>query len=110
MLNSTRSLTNRLSDAMPLSAAAKLIPSRNGKPISVSTIVRWQQSGLMGPNGRRVYLRTIRVGGQRCVTHEAIEAFLAELNPDCPQARQPPVESTEQRAKSAGRALDALGS
>jgi hypothetical protein len=52
------------------------------RPVDRSTIRRWAARGLRTPDGRRVRLAAERLGGRLVVTREALDAFLAALNPD----------------------------
>lgn len=81
----------------------------DGHP-SRPTIWRWILEGILAPNGERVKLSSLKVGGRRIVTNEAIAEFLAAINAtptedadgDIPAGEKPP-------GQSVGRALDALG-
>ncbi len=74
---------------IPVSAACRMFPGRNGKGISRATLWRWMTSGV----GRgRVRLDSVKVGGVRYVAgREAIERFIAALNGEAVA-----VKSTEQ--------------
>ena len=65
-------LNTLLEQPMPLADAAKNVRTR---PVSRATIYRWAQSGIGG-----VVLETIRVGGSRCTTREALQRFFEELS------------------------------
>jgi len=45
-------------------------------PPSQTTLYRWATDGIRG-----VKLRTIRVGGRKFISREAIEEFISALNP-----------------------------
>jgi hypothetical protein len=51
------------------------------RTVDRSTVGRWVRRGVLASNGCRVYLRARRLGGRLVVTREALEAFLAALNP-----------------------------
>ena len=74
---------------LTLKEAAKRFPSPRSKGghVSLPSLSRWCRSGIAGPHGRRVVLRSVRVGGQRYVCGQtAIEEFLQALQ-DVPGAR-----------------------
>lgn len=61
--------------ALSLAQAAKLIPpTRQGKPVHVSTLVRWILHGVRG-----IKLEAARIGGRWVTSHEAIERFSVAL-------------------------------
>ena len=51
------------------------------RTVDRSTVGRWVRRGVLAPDGRRVYLRARRLGGRLVVTREALDNFLAALNP-----------------------------
>jgi hypothetical protein len=58
-----------------LAQAAKLIPpTRQGKPVHASTLVRWILHGVRG-----VRLEAARLGGRWVTSHEALDRFSAAL-------------------------------
>ena len=52
------------------------------RTVDRSTVGRWVRRGVLAPDGGRVRLAAKRLGGRLVVTREALEAFLAALNPD----------------------------
>jgi hypothetical protein len=65
---------------LDLTAAARLLPGRAGKPASSATVWRWARDGVWTPDGRQVRLEVARWGG-RCYTSQlAILRFLQALN------------------------------
>jgi uncharacterized protein DUF1580 len=62
-------------NVIPLTSAPSYLPRRNGKPIHNSTLFRWASKGVRG-----VRLETIRVGGSRCTSIEALRRFVAQLS------------------------------
>jgi hypothetical protein len=84
----------------PLAQAAKRLPRlRNNRPVAVSTLFRWAQSGLRGAR-----LETVRVGGVRVTSVAALRAFFAALS-----APPAPTQETGSRSDDAEKALDELG-
>jgi hypothetical protein len=69
-------------------AAKRLPPSRSGRPVSADTIARWIQVGLRAPDGRRVRLHAVRLGGRWVVTEDAIKEFLEQLTLTRPEAEE----------------------
>lgn len=55
-------------------AAKRLPPNRHGKCVHVSTLHRWATSGI-GPD--RITLETVRLGGMRLTSAEALWRFIA---------------------------------
>lgn len=45
-----------------------------------STIKNWIRLGIRVESGRRVHLDSVRYGGQRITSKEAIDRFLDEIN------------------------------
>lgn len=75
---------------------ADLMPRNfNGKKISLSTIYRWSNRGING-----VTLETIRVGGIRCTSMEALGKFIATLSAS---PRNPPMLSRKSRSAAVAR-------
>ncbi len=58
-----------LEGLVPLDQAANLLPHR----VHISTIFRWQSRGVSG-----VKLQTVRIGGRRYVSREALQRFATE--------------------------------
>lgn len=98
-----------LSDAMPLSRALRewFPPGRTGHPVQLSTGIRWKNHGILSPNGERVKLSAIKVGGVFYVRREDADAFLAALNADAPAYESE--ADIERRGDEACDALQRLG-
>jgi hypothetical protein len=63
-------------ELLTLTEAAKAIPRRRGnRPVHVSCIYRWTQSGCKG-----IRLESIQIGGTRCTSREALARFFAALS------------------------------
>jgi hypothetical protein len=61
---------------LSLANAANLLPARRrGRKPHVSTLYRWATAGCRG-----VVLETIRIGGTRCTTPEALQRFFESLS------------------------------
>jgi len=87
-----------------LTQAARMIPGRSGdKPLHRSTLHRWMTKGAKTADGRVVRLESVRVGGQRMTTQEALRRFLDAMS-GAGRAVPAPVEQAEIE-----RQLDAIG-
>ena len=60
---------------LTLGDAAKLCPGRGGKHPHLATLHRWASNGV-GPSGAKVTLETLKVGGIRVTSREAITRFI----------------------------------
>jgi hypothetical protein len=80
-----------------LSQAARLLPpGRRGRPVNLSTILRWIIDGVAG-----VRLEGLRVGGRWLTSKEALARFAERLTPDLstiPQRRTSRPPATRERA------------
>jgi hypothetical protein len=62
--------------------AVSMLPKTNaGRNLHPHTLWRWAKRGLKGPNGRRVLLETVRIGGRNCTSIEALQRFFERLTP-----------------------------
>lgn len=99
----------------PLSRAARRFPSyRQGRPVTLSCLVRWIQNGVRGPGGDRVHLEAARLAGRWITTPQAITRFLAAQSPELgnasPEHSTPRSPSARQRASErAARELERVG-
>ena len=86
-----------------IAQATRMIPGRSGgKPLHRATLHRWISKGVKTPDGRVVRLESVRVGGQRMTTQEALQRFLGAMSGDGSGAA--PVDQAEIE-----RQLDAIG-
>jgi hypothetical protein len=79
----------------------KLFPGRKGQGISRATAMRWVLRGVGG-----VQLKSVKIGGARYVSREAVAEFVAALN-HRPEIARPIDRSRE--ATRIERQLDAEG-
>lgn len=98
---------------LPLVAAAATIPpARAGKKTHISTLLRWILSGAKAPDGERIRLEAVRMGGRWLTSREALQRFAERLTPhvgDSPEIAAPRTSSRQQRgAERAGEKLKAL--
>jgi len=73
------SIANQTLENEPLisfaSAAALPILSRDGRKPPVGKLFRWSTKGI-AIGGRQIYLESVRVGGRRLTTAEAVSRFV----------------------------------
>lgn len=70
----------RTEQAISLAEATRYLPKgRGGKKLHVTTLHRWCSIGVQASDGSRVILETIRIGGARCTSIEAIQRFCERL-------------------------------
>jgi hypothetical protein len=94
-----------------LSAAARRLPPlRGGRPVHAATLCRWIITGIRGPDGGRVRLEAVRVGGAWMTSLEALERFLAALSARAGDATAPRTPGQRRRAsEAAAKELKAAG-
>jgi hypothetical protein len=88
-----------------LDAARRLPPGRGGRPVSFSCVLRWITDGVPGPDGQRVRLEGVRVGGRWLTSEEALARWAERLTPrvqDLDPVRVP--RTPAQRRRAAERA------
>lgn len=89
-------------DVMPLSAAARLLPSTRGGRVNPSTLWRWSTKGIRGHR-----LETVKVGGAAMTSKAALNRFFAKLSGEDITAADTPTATA--RAAKAQHALAAHG-
>lgn len=68
--------------AIGLSEACTIIPlGRNGRPAHISCLLRWILDGAKAPDGTRVRLGALRLGGRWVTSREALQRFAEALTP-----------------------------
>lgn len=88
-------------------AAGRLRKTAKGKRVCTSTLYRWAQRGLVGIDGRRYRLETVKVGRRTCTSIEALQRFLDNLSSEPPvDAREP--RSSKRRLRQIQRANEEL--
>src|SRR5262245_51788545 len=99
--------------ALSLSKAARQFPSfRQNRPVAPSTVFRWIRFGVLLPDGRRVRLEAIRLGGRWLTSAQAIERFIACQTPqfsDGPVSTPRTVRQRQRAAERAGEELEQMG-
>jgi hypothetical protein len=79
--------------------------------VSFSTVWRWVLKGCQGPDGQRVRLEAVRLGGKWLTTDQAVQDFSDRLTPqfdDQPAAPRTPGKR-ERASRRAGAALERMG-
>jgi hypothetical protein len=98
---------------LSLADACRLVPpGRGGKRTHLSTFVRWIRNGAPGPQGERIRLEAVRLGGRWMTSREALQRFAERLTPrlgDAPATSSPTVRQRQGAAERAGRELEKLG-
>ena len=99
--------------ALSLSQAAhRFPPFRENKPVAPSTVFRWIASGVRLPDGSRVRLEAVRLGGRWLTSGPAIERFIARQTPNLNDDPSPTPRTARQRqraAEAAGKELERMG-
>jgi hypothetical protein len=83
--------------------AAKLPGAKPGTHLHPAALFRWHKYGLRAADGRKVHLRSERLGGRWCTTWEWFREFNRELSEPAPQPPQP--EPTARRNRKGEEAL-----
>src|SRR5262245_35860784 len=94
-----------------LAQAARVIPpGRGGVPTHPATLARWILAGAAAPDGRRVRLEAVRLGGRWVTSEEALARFAQALTAgvDPASAGRPPSAGLRE-AERAGRELEGRG-
>lgn len=92
-----------------LTRAARRFPSaRQGKPVTLSCLVRWVQRGVKGPNGERIRLEAARLAGRWITTPAACVRFVERQTPRSDDAPPPAPRTPGVRRRAADRAAKEL--
>src|SRR5262249_21374866 len=96
-----------------LNQAARLLPpGRGGRPVSFSCVLRWITDGIPGPDGGRVKLEGVRVGGRWLTSDEALARWAERLTPNLdrePAAAPRTAKQRQRGAETAGIELERRG-
>ena len=91
-----------------LREAANILPrGRSGRPVHLSCILRWILVGAKGPDGQRVRLEGLRIGGRWITSREALQRFGEALTHHLADQIQPP-HPTSRRLKASQKAAEEL--
>ncbi len=92
----------------PANAAGKMVGQlHGGRPVAGSTISRWILRGHRLPDGRRIKLEALRVGGKLLTTKPAILRFFVAQQP-VEVAEVAPIRSPAARRRGNSKTMDAL--
>ena len=102
-------------DAGSFATIARQIPAARGSSrLSPSTLFRWHKTGVVAPDGRRIYLEAFRTPGGYRTSLAAVIRFLDQLTPvpltdgsARPTPRSPAVR--RKAAEHAARECERLG-
>lgn len=94
---------------VPLAEAARMLPKRGGRNVCVRTIWRWSSRGVKDRQGKRVVLRTTKIGHCVFTSAEWLEEFFSAISLvtthtqlTLSQARARSIERAEQELKDRG--------
>ena len=76
-----------------------------GKGVHPVTLWRWARRGLNGPDGQKVRLEVVRIGGTNCTSQEALQRFIDRLQG---KDISPPSYQPRALEKRAAEAMDEL--
>jgi hypothetical protein len=89
-------------------AARRLPPGRRGRPVTLSCILRWILDGVPGPDGQRVRLEAVRLGGRWLTSVEALARYAARLTPHTRDTEISTHRTPRQRQQASERAARKL--
>jgi hypothetical protein len=93
----------------PLARAARRIPSaRQGKPVTLSCLLRWILSGVRGPGGQRIKLEAARLANRWLTTPGALRRFVEAQTPALDRRPPPAPRSPSRRRRESEAASDLL--
>ena len=107
----TEQLLNEIKsgEGKTLIVAARRFPrTRQGKPVTLSCLLRWVMSGVTGPDGGRVYLESARLAGRWVTTPSAIGRFVKAQTPCVNDPPHRPVRTWAARRRASERAAKKL--
>ena len=103
------SIDLRNETSLSVSQAARLLPpSRRGKPVSPSCVIRWILDGVKLPSGEVLYLEASRFGHRWVTSVEALERFADRQTPRIDGEPGLKLRTPTQRSKAAERAAKRL--
>jgi len=79
------------------SELSKLVRPPGQRPIHISTLMRWRQTGIRG-----IQLEAVRLGGRWFTSEAAVSRFIARLS----EAKPLPISPPSQQSKAYIRDLD----
>ena len=94
---------------IPLAKATRLVPpARRGKRTHLSTLLRWILTGATAPDGSRVRLDAVRLGGRWMTTLGSLQRFAAALTPRVGDEAPASARSPSARTRASERAAAEL--
>jgi hypothetical protein len=81
---------------------------RGGRPIHISTILRWILSGVRSPSGIKIRLDGVRLGHHWCTSREAMQRFAERLTPAPTSDPGPAPRTAGKRQRDSERAAAQL--
>lgn len=107
------SIDIRAENIISLTEACQSLPTgRRGRPVHLSCILRWITKGSLAPDGRRVRLEAVRIGGRWITSREALARFAEALTPRFEDQPVPTPRSASKREQANERAaieLESMG-
>jgi len=93
-------------EGLTLSRLAKHCPAarRNGRPVSLPTLLRWVLEGSPGPDGQRIKLEAVRMAGRWISSRAALQRWIAAQSPQTEGEPVPAPRSPGKRQRSSDRA------
>jgi hypothetical protein len=91
-----------------IQAARKLPPGRNGSPVSLGCVIRWVTKGCPAPDGERIRLEAVRLGGRWLTSEQALARFAERLTPRLDDHPAPMPRTPTQRERASQRAAEQL--
>jgi hypothetical protein len=85
-------------------AARRIPPTRQGKPVTLSCLLRWVLSGVRGPDGQRVRLEAARLANRWVTTPGALRRFMEAQTPRFATEETPTLRSSPQRRRASEQA------
>jgi hypothetical protein len=96
--------------SISLTEVCRTLPKgKRGRQVHLSCVLRWITQGSKAPDGRRVRLEAVRVGGRWITSKEALARFVAALTPRFQdEITAPALRSPAKRQRASERAARRL--
>lgn len=112
MITATEMLLDEIENGkgLPLKALAKFVPpTRKGRPVTFSCVLRWVLDGAKAPGGERVRLEAARLGGKWLSTRAALRRFILRQTPGAEVPKQRTPVQRSRASERAARELERAG-
>jgi len=101
-------------DRVSLTQFGQRFPAAKGAEgtVNSSTVFRWVTRGVVGPNGDRIKLEAVRIGGRWLTSEAATNRWIIAMTPGGSTNTVEPPRSPAARTRAsenAGRQLEAMG-